>query len=518
MANQRIEFKNPVGMVTDRNSADLPMNAWSSVLNVSFRDGQSRKALGYSKIFGTTPVDTSFLISNIESNQLYWYECTPTKIYRTEGSSHVDLTRASGPYTATEETGWTGTTLNAVVVLNNPNDKPQALRRSDAKFLDLPNWPANTTCRVMRSYKNYLIALNVTKSGTEYPTLVKWSSPADPGEVPSSWNEADPTNDAGENPLSSSGDSILDGRKLRDSFIIYKEQSVHSMNYIGGTFVFGFRQLFDDIGIMSTHCVAEFYGKHFVLGKGDVYVHNGVEKKSVISGKTKDMLFANIRNDAYQRCFVVPDYNSNEMWICYPSNSSGQPPSEKGCDKAFVWNWAEDTWSQRELPKVRYATFGIVDPKVSDGWDSAVGPWNTDEVSWGEQNYNPSKTKILMTSVINDKIYVVGDESSFDGAVYKSLLEKRDIYLGDDRGMKVVTSITPHVSGRGTLQVYVGHSNIQNAPIEWRGPFDYNIGSQYKIDCRVVGRYSAIRFEATNDTSWALNGFTMEYAPLGGNR
>jgi hypothetical protein len=516
MANQRIEFKNPVGMLTDRNSADLPMESWSSALNVSFRDGQSRKALGYSKVFGTTPVDISFLIDNIENGQLYWYEGTPTKLYRTEGTSHVDLTKASGNYLGTAESSWNGTVLNTVVVMNNGIDKPQSIRKTDPKFIDLPNWPTTATCKVMRSYKNYLVALNVTKGGTEYPTLVKWSSPADPGEVPSTWNEADPTNDAGENPLSSAGDAILEGRKLRDSFIIYKERSVHSMNYIGGTFVFGFRQLFDDIGIMSTHCVAEFDGKHFVLGKGDVYVHNGVEKKSVISGKAKDLLFSNIRNDAYQRCFVVPDYNSNEMWVCYPSNN--KYVEDKGCDRAFVWNWSEDTWSQRELPKIRYATFGIVDPKVSDAWDSATGSWNTDSVAWGEQNYNPSKTKILMTSQVNDKVYVVGDESSFDGEMYFSSLEKRDIHLGDDRGVKTITSVTPHVKGKGSLQIYVGYSNIQNTPVLWKGPFEYEIGAQYKIDCRVVGRYGAIMVEAVNDTEWSLNGFTIEYAPSGGLR
>lgn len=517
MANQRIEFKNPAGMITDRNPADLPPNVWSAVMNASFRDGESRKASGYSKVFGASPSDTLFLIDNIESNQLYWYEATPSAIYRTEGTAHTNLTRAvGGAYTATEETGWTGAVLNTVVVLNNPNDKPQALRRTDATFVDLPNWPANTTCKVMRAYKNYLIALNVTKSGTEYPTLVKWSSPADPGEVPSTWNEADPTNDAGEVPLTSAGDAILEGRKLRDSFIIYKERSVHSMNYIGGTFVFGFRQLFDDIGIMSQHCVAEFDGKHFVLGKGDVYVHNGVEKKSVITGKVKELLFSNIKNDAFQRCFVVPDYNNTEMWICYPSN--GEIKTNKGCDRAFVWNWVEDTWSQREIPNPRYATFGIVDPKVSDAWDDATNDWQTDVISWGETNYNPSKTKILMTSVVNDKIYVVGDESTFDGAEYQTTLIKHDIHLGDDRGMKVLTSVTPHVKGNGTLQISIGATDIQNTPFEWKGPYPYVIGKQYKIDCRTVGRYAAIRIQSTSESNWELNGFTLEFAPLGGSR
>ena len=39
--------------------------------------------------------------------------------------------------------------------------------------------------------QNYLIALDLTKSGTRYPHMVKWSAAADPGTVPASWDETD---------------------------------------------------------------------------------------------------------------------------------------------------------------------------------------------------------------------------------------------------------------------------------------------------------------------------------------
>lgn len=517
MAIQRVEVKNPTGVNTSVNPADLPLEVWSSVLNVSFKDGKSKKAQGYSSVFGTTPVDISYLVSNIDAGQLYWYECSNTKINRTEGTTHTDLTKASGNYLATEELGWSGAVLNGVVVLNNSIDKPQALRRTDSVFIDLPNWPANTTAGVIRSYKNYLIALGVTKAGTEYPSTVKWSSPADPGQVPFTWDEADPTNDAGEVTLAGSGDSIVDGRKLKDSFIIYKESSVHSMIYIGGVFVFQFRQLFDDIGIIGRDAVAEFDGKHFVVGRGDVYVHNGVQRQSVIDGKMKEYLFSTIREDASDRTFVVPDYQNTEMWICYCS-SDRNDPAKKGCDRAVVWNWTENKWSIRELPMIRYATYGIVDPRASDNWDDAIGAWDTDSTIWGEKNYNPSKLKVLMTSPEYDKVYMVGNTSVYDGATFKSVLERTDISLSDDRGIKEIISITPHVSGDGVMKLYVGTSYIQNGPVLWRGPFNYSIGSQYKIDFKAAGRYLAVRFEVDSGANWSLNGYTFEMIQGNGSK
>lgn len=517
MALQRVEVKNPVGINTSLNSADLPLEAWSDANNVSFKDGKARKAQGYSSVFGTPPDNVLFLLNNISSGILYWYEATDTGIYRTEGTTHVDLSGPSAPYSATEQKGWTGGVLNTVVVLNNSYDNPQCLRRTDTTFIDLPNWPASTTCEVMRVYKNYLVALNVTKSGTEFPTLVKWSSPADPGEVPFTWDETDPTNDAGENTLADTGGSIVDGRKLRDSFYIYKEDSVYSMTYTGGVFVFNFRQIFDDIGALSKNSIAEFDAKHFVVGQGDVYVHNGVQKASVISGKMREYLFTNIRNDAFDRLFVVPDYANTEMWICYCSTDNNDT-SDKSCDRALVWNWSENTWSRRDLPSIRYATYGIVDPKEPDWWDASSGSWDTETAVWGESNYNPSKLKILMSSPQNDKVYVVGNSSIFDGQTFESFLERTDISLGDDRRMKVVTSVTPHVKGDGQMQFYLGTSYVQNGPILWRGPFSYTIGSQYKVDCKVSGRYLAIKVVATSESNWELNGYTFELVPTAGEK
>lgn len=515
MAKQRVEVKNPVGVNKSLDSADLPLNVWSNVLNVSFKNGKSYKAAGYSPIFGTPPTNILHLAPSIEAGVLYWYEATGNKIYRTDGNTHIDFTRASGNYTA-DDRAWTSANLNTVVIFNNAFDKPQAKLFGADKFVDLANWPANTTAEVVRSYKNYLIALNTTVSGTNYPTTVKWSSPADPGQVPFTWDITDATNDAGETYLADTGGAILDGRKLRDSFIIYKEDSVYSMSYVGGVYVFSFRQLFDDIGALSKHCVAEFDGNHFVVGQGDVYVHNGVQKSSVISSQMREYLYSNIKTEAYKHTFVVPDYGNTEMWICFCSNDNNVNTE---CDRALVWNWTDKNWSIRQLPNIRYATYGIVDPRESDSWNLAIGLWDTDALSWGESNYNPSKLKIIMCSKDTNKVYLVGNNTVFDNTPFQSILERDGITFGDERQMKFVSSVTPHVSGKGTIMMYIGSQYVQDGPVTWKGPYPYELGgSQFKVDCRLTGRYIAIRFETSSLASWALNGYTFEFEPLAGVR
>lgn len=512
----RVEVKNAVGVFTDPNPSDLPMNAWTNARNVKFRNGKASKSQGHDKVFPDTPANPLYLIPYLTQNTPYWFLGTDTKIYRTSGSSWQDVSRTTGgDYAASPTNSWNGGFLNGVLVMNNGVDTPQSLQPNDSDFKDLPNWPVNTKAEVIRPFKNYLVALNITKSSVNQPTTVKWSSPADPGEVPFTWDETDATNDAGENFLADTAGAIVDGVKLKDSFIIYKEDSVYAMRYIGGTFIFQFQQLFDDVGMLSTNCAAEFDGKHFVVGQGDVYVHNGVQKQSVIDGKMKDYLFNAIKNTSIRNVFVVPDYNQSEMWICYQS-SDADPTAN--ADRALIWNWKEDTWTVRDLPNVIYATHGIVDPQKDDDWDGDAQEWNLDTTVWDSSSYNPAKTRLLLLSRGALDCYVVGDSSVFDGVSFQSRLEKTDMYFEDDQKVKFVSSITPHIRGNGICQVYVGKSMIQDSPVEWFGPFNYTIGSDYKIDCRVSGRYIGVRFEFDSSGDWQFNGYTIEMTPPVGKR
>ena len=514
---QRIEIKNPTGILTDPNPSDLPLEAWTSGNNIKFRNGKVEKVDGYSSIF-PTPLEAPLNVFPYLSNSTpFWISAGATKIYLTSGTTWTDYSRLiGGPYSASITDQWNGGFLSGVHVLNNGVDVPQSLLPSTNNYTDLPNWPATHRCEVIRPFKNYLVALNLTVSSVRQPTTLKWSSPADPGNVPFTWDPTDPTNDAGETSLADTAGEIVDARKLRDALIIYKEDSVYSMRYIGGVFVFQFQQLFDDVGMLGANCVAEFDGKHFVVGQGDVYVHNGVQKSSVIDGKMKKFLFDAIKTDSQKNTFVIPDYSNTEMWICFPASTGSSTAGY--CDKALIWNWVENKWSLRDVPELVDANIGIVDPQESDAWNDDPNAWDTDTTSWGSQTYNPSRQKIILSSNLNNKIYVVGESNTFDGAMFTSTLEKSDLYFGDDHKIKVVNSIAPHLSGVGEAKVYIGTSMLQDSPVEWFGPFTLQIGQDYKVDSRYVGRYVGVRFQFDSSGTWALNGYTLEFTPTAGKR
>ena len=217
------------GVNRDLSAHELPNNAWTNALNIRFVDGMAAQVLGYKELYPSASVIPYHLLPVDVAGIRTWIYAGAAKMYTVvNGSVHTNITRQTTgvdvDYTAVRNS-WTSSVLGGIPILNNGFDAPQMWALT-GKATALTNWPANNTASAMRTYKNSLIALNITKSGTNYPYMVKWSHPADAGTVPTTWDVADASKDAGEYDLSEGYDTIVDGLPLRDSFIIYKQSSI----------------------------------------------------------------------------------------------------------------------------------------------------------------------------------------------------------------------------------------------------------------------------------------------------
>lgn len=514
MAYQRIEVNSPAGIIKDKSPTDIPMEAWSDGANVLFNNGKATKAYGHLPVFGTPSGAPYWSFPVIDDDILTWYYATDSKIYKYFGQAHVDVTRTASDYGFDIDIGWNGGTLNGLPVANNGIDVPQIVESADNEFKDLPNWPSTLRARVIKPFKNYLVALNLVSNSSELSHSLRWSSPADPGFAPPSWDIADPTEQAGQVELADSSGRIVGGVPLKDNFIIYKEDAVYAMRFIGGLPVFQFKKLFSDIGAVSTHSISEFEGKHFVVGVGDIYVHDGINKKSVADSMVRDFFYSTVDNTYFHRVHTVVDRLRTEIWICFPNKDSlnGQ------CNFALIWNWGDNTWAVRTLPNTYYATAGIIDPDAqtaTDIWDNSEGSWDDDVSSWNEGTYNPAKQKLMLLSPWDTKMFLVDRTSLFDTEIFTSTLERSGMDFEEPRQIKYINSVAPQVTGAGILDIFVGSQMIEGAGIAWKGPYPYEIGVDYKIDCRASGRFIAVKFQSDSSASWEINGYTMEIDTAG---
>ena len=411
-----------------------------------------------------------------------------------------------GDYNATASSGWNGGVLGGVAILNNGVDVPQMMGTANAAKMEaLSNWLGNTTCQVMRPFKRFLVALDLTTSSVRYPFRVQWSHPAEGGTVPVTWNPSDATKDAGYVDLSQTPGFVVDCLPLGDTNIIYKEDSIWSMSFEGGQSIFGFRQLFSDVGILGRHCVKDFDNKHFVVSEDDVYMHDGQTRQSIVDGQIRDDLFSSMHPDYKTRTFVAADREKNEMWICFVSNTND---TNAFADTAFVYNFRNNSWSKRDLPYTSYIAWGVLEFDSTTNW-SESGTWDTDSEAWD----SPLKPSLLLASPSVTKLYALGTNQNA-GTSFRAFVEKDNMHLGYP-GTKSINKLVPRVSGTGSLDFYVGSEMNPHQGTTWKGPYTFTSGVHSEIPVRATGNYVGIRIESTDDNTWALANLEIHWSPSG---
>lgn len=533
----RVKFHNAgrLGIISDIPAYDLPPEAWSNGLNVRMHDGAVWKTFGHEQIIDPPSIRPFSLVPTftISGNQVFAYPGL-TAIFATDGSTHQDITRASGAYTGDADDLWNGGQLGNIVILNNGLDDPQAWISPALGTLavDLPNWPANTTAKVMRVFGRFLVAYDVTKSGTRNAQLVKWSNRADLGSVPSSWDETDPTERAGEWPLIDTDGAIVDALPLSGVNFVYKEDEIHSMEEIGGNFVFRFKKQFSQVGLLAQRCVKEYQKDerhvHVLMTPEDIVEHDGFQMRSLLDDKMRRWYKGRIDPDKAAFSFLAPNYAEDEMWAAI--TEAGEPYP----NLALILNMKDGTTSIIEIPNISHMAWASFDPDAgSTTFDSQTTPFDEIVGQFGQRNFAPGRKRLIMVDPdAGDSRFLLADQGfTFAGTNYRAFIERTGLaIIGQDRLgnpkvdssiRKLITAVWPRIRVQnGTdVDIYVGGQETPEGPVTWSEAMPFNPATMQKVDVDppIEGFYSAIRFETPNTSAitWKLDGYDLELFNIG---
>jgi hypothetical protein len=494
------------GVIKDIGLPNLPMEAWTDASNIRFLDGSALQFLGHGQVYNSPAYAPQFVMPVYVAQVRYWLYHTATKSFvvtNTGGVAvHTDITHAT-PRTGVVNR-WSGTVFGGIPVFtdggvaNVPMYWDQNLAN---KFVNLTAWPGSTYCKVIKSFKNLLVAGFITKASGTFPFMIKWSNLAVPGSLPSSWDETDATKEAGEFDVGDGQDPIIDLLGLKDSLIIYKESSTHALDYIGGAFVLKSRRVFKMSGIMNKNCAVDVDSFHFAVTGSDIVVHDGYSATSILKKKTRRSFFQSIdvANRGLVFCFVNPFLS--EIFVAYPSIGA------TSCDTALVYNYEDKTVSFRSLPNVNHADYGPIDNDLGGAWSQDSDSWDSDLTAWNGPDFTPDTVRVMMGSA-DTKLFMMDASASFDGVIPSAYLERRGIDFGDPEHYKLITSIRPRIVGNTgeTVIIKVGFSDDQYGDPTYTS-FTFTIGVDLKADFLVSGRYISIRFETGTAFQWRLDSF-----------
>ena len=527
MTRVSIDNLGTIGVVRDRPDHTLPPEMWSAAKNIRFTDGKAVRTPGHQSVFTVAPEAFKWAMPAPAVNNYFWMLATLGKVFVFDGTTYTEITKVATTYAANDAQLWNGGLLGGVPIINNGVDDPQQWNPQTAgtKLVDLANWPAATTCQIMRPFGAYLVAMDVTKSGTRFEHMVKWSHPADPGSVPSSWDETDATKDAGENDLTDTlAGGVREAWPLGELMMIYKSGSMWEMRHVGGLFIFDFEKRFETVGILATDCakVIPKTRQHFVATNDDVVVHDGREAVSVLDGRLRKYLANQMDPTHFDKSFVVPNIPENEMWFCFPLNGATFP------NHAFIWNILDNTIAERELPSVSSGATGIVDATgTGDIWDNIAGTWDASPDKWEQPSFIRQSFDTLMTDHINSKLLLMDSTNQFDTVNIDAQLERTGLAIvGRDQAgnprvdfekRKLITRLWPKATG-GAFDVRIGAQEVQGGAVTYGPAQTFTPGVDRYLDpvVPVSGLLMAVRMESnSNNAQWEVSGYDMRVEILG---
>ena len=444
---------------------------------------------------------------------------------------------SSATYTGTWPADiWITSKLNAILMATNGKDAPQVHYKlggadtiSTDQMIDFPNWPTGSTAKYVAAYKSFVVCGNVVdESGKHLPNAVWWSHPSDPGFFPGDgpeaalgWDVANPESSSGRSELGRNSGAIISMVPLRDSLMIYCENAVYRMSFVGGQYIFKFIELFGNTGIFGPNSVVEYDGMHFCVGKDDVYIHDGQQRKTISDGRIKRYLYDNLSIDDRNVLNVIARRDISEIWVMYRKTKtvSGQIAN----DHALIWNYEDNVWTETTLDltgggyteRISASTVTIKElPRLIEKSDTDAGiqydlatfTYDSSEAAnlnygttvqlIGQQDYIAVGTLIDSSNNHLNNQFEVETSSTGNTQIPPNIeLAFLGINLSDDESNQIVTGIYPKFASNSDslIDIWVSGRDSASSLDNWQGPFEFNPRKDFYIPCRVRGRRHSVK-------------------------
>jgi hypothetical protein len=377
-----IDFSS-VGLITDVPAHALPQGAWSDCLNIRVKDGSVQGVNSFEDSFtvhsnyssskpvaitqwtpaGSQHLNIAYIIKSEHVSDVA--DKGRVFVYNTGTQVTVEITDASQPFLIDDKYPPQLFVFNGLLICNPGTGMPTYITAGSTtagNLAVLPGWLAmagTQFARILRPFKNRLIAMSFfddkgttnTSDDSAYPVDLAWSSHITTLDslTGASW-QATTTNTAGDAFLTQTSGRILDGGQLGEFFIAYKTDAVVRVYETGDSFILGFDSIFEDDGLYSTRCFANIGdSQHLVIGNYGVYLHDGQsQRQDIAKGIFQDTMFDLVKGTDKEKSFVFQQTRDKEVWFCFRETGT----TGAGCNKAFVFNYADQKVHIRSLPNI----------------------------------------------------------------------------------------------------------------------------------------------------------------------
>lgn len=355
--------------------------------------------------------------------------------------------------------------------------------RSNAK-----NIPAEVGQIMVASNNRHLLAFGATPynatvqaedTGDFDPLLIRFANQDEPENF-----RPEATNSAGFLKVSS-GTRIVAAARTREEILVFTDMSVHTLQFLGTSDVFGLQELETNVSIASARSVISATNILFWMGNDKFYVYNG--RIDTLPCTLRDHVFDNINFNALRYVYAGTIEAYNEVWWFYPSASSNIN------DSYVVYNYKDNLWFYGSLNRS----------------------------AWLDANLRQ-----FPQSVESEKIYDHERGVDADGSAMTSFITSSDFDIADGEKFTLVKRILPDLDFTGSnavepsVKMTVTPRDFSGSPHRTeqdKNVIETSVGV-YSNQIFLRARARQIGFKITSDTlgtTWKLGSPRLDGRPDG---
>ena len=319
--------------------------------------------------------------------------------------------------------------------------------------------------------------------GVQDPLAIRFSSQ----ESLTDWAST-ATNTAGELRLGS-GSEIVTAVETRQQILVYTDESLYAMQFLGPPFTFGVNLVSENITTMGPLCAVAVEDNVFWMGQKEFYVYGGTVQR--LPCTVRDFVFDDINLNQREKIVASTNTSFSEVWWFYPSASSDTN------DRYVVYNYEQQVWYFGAMARSFWMDRGIFDQPI------AAGPNN----------------------------YLYSQETGFDddGSALTAYIESSQIDIADGEQFSFIRRMIPDLTFRGST----AGSPSANITVKTRnfpgGNYLQSTSSAItksasvpveqftdQVHLRLRGRSFAMRVESTaSGVGWRLGSPRLDVRPDG---
>jgi len=229
---------------------------------------------------------------------------------------YIDDIRAVIRFTGDEDNRFSAAMFDQQAIVTNGVDHPQKYDGTASTGFQLLSTTLSAgdiaTSEIVLVMRDHVVFMNNTENGADAPQRVSWGNI---GEL-----EDYVGGTAGYQDLVDDSDWIISALPMDDdTAIIYKENSIVEMRWVGGQTPFRFTTVYQGDGSAGKDCVYNVRGKHAIIGNRYVYTYSGTKEIVQEDEKFNKSFYDSIDTTYINRSFIVFDKSTSELQFWIPT-------------------------------------------------------------------------------------------------------------------------------------------------------------------------------------------------------